>query len=967
MSSDRRDLISDLYHRALARAPEERAAFLVEACNRDEALREEVESLLAFEPASAGLLERPAVAVAAVATGAGSMIDRRVGPYTIVAPLGAGGMGEVYRARDSKLGRDVAIKILPSHFTADPERRSRFAREARLLATLNHPHIGAIYGLEETDGVTALVLELVEGQTLADRLDRGALPIPQALAIARQIAEALEAAHEKGIVHRDLKPANIVLHGALDGLSTDVRAKVLDFGLAKAMAVDLAAAGPTAPASGSFGGTADGRILGTPAYMSPEQARGLAVDKRTDIWAFGCVLFEMLSGRRAFDGDTMSDTFVGVLERDPDWDVLPRDTPPSIRTLLARSLRKDPRKRLHDIADALLEMDDAAKPVMSDGQASGKARGAPGRNRQRLTWTAAGIMAGVLLTAGLFAVLSRRADPDAGLASELALTPPPGTRFSGTYLPFAIAPDGRHVAIVTVTGGEEFRLWIRPLGSSTAWPLPGTDGVQYPFWSPDSKQVAFFAADKLKRVAINGSAPVDVATGVVVGTDNGGGAWNRDGFIVFRSREGHLQKVPETGAETPTPVTTLQAGEDSHRWPWFLPDGQHFLFVANGKSAPQLRIGSLTSGETAPVGSIRTGALYAAGHLLFVDNTLMAQPFDPRARRLTGEPISLNVRVTGQIRHNVSVSETNVLMYQESRRSEQRLVWVDRSGNRVGTVGESSVYNNFSLSPDDRQVAVSWLRPGVTGNSHSDIGVMDLDRGGNLRRVTDDNAPEFDTAWLRPHGNDLIFNSFRTGGTSSLFRRPSDASGTDTLVVQGEPGRSSYITPDSSPDGKFLIFVEVADDVGELFVQALTENAKPSVFFSSPFAERNPAFSPNGRFVTYSSNATGRSEIYVRRFPDAGGEQMISHGGGSSPRWRSDTEIVFLSPDADMMSARVFPGATFRSETPRRLFQTGLALYRQNRPYDVSRDGRRFLLRIPIEASNRPMTVLTNWTARLPK
>jgi eukaryotic-like serine/threonine-protein kinase len=963
MLSDRRDLISDLYHRALARPPEERAAFLVEACNQDEALREEVESLLAFEPASAGLLERPAVVVAAVATGAGSMIHRQVGPYTIVASLGAGGMGEVYRASDSKLGRDVAIKILPSHFTADPEHRSRFAREARVLATLNHPHIGAIYGLEETDGVTALVLELVEGQTLADRLDRGALPIPQALAIARQIAEALEAAHEKGIVHRDLKPANIALH-APDGLSADVRAKVLDFGLAKAMAIDRAADSPTPPASGSFRGTADGRILGTPAYMSPEQARGLAVDKRTDIWAFGCVLFEMLTGRRAFDGDTMSDTFVSVLERDPDWDVLPRDTPPSIRTLLTRSLRKDPRKRLHDIADALIEMDDAAKADLTIGPAD--AGDGSRRTPKRLTWTAAGILAGVLLTAGLFAVLSRRADPDTGLASELALTPPPGTRFSGTYLPFAIAPDGRHVAIVTVAGGEEFRLWIRPLGSSTAWPLPGTDGVQYPFWSPDSKQVGFFAANKLKRVAINGGAPVDVATGVVVGTANGGGAWNRDGFIVFRSREGHLQKVSYLGG-TPTPVTALQQGEDSHRWPWFLPDGQHFLFLAMGKSAPQLRLGSLTSGETAPVGTIGTAALYAAGHLLFVDNTLMAQPFDPRARRLTGEPISLNVRVAGQIRHNVSVSETNVLMYQESSRPEGRLVWVDRSGNRVGTVGESSVYNNFSLSPDDRHVAVSWVPPGVTGNSYSDIGVMDLDRGGNLRRLTEDNATEFDTAWVRPHGNDLIFSSFRTGRTSSLFRRPSDASGTDTLVVQGVPGRSDYITPDSSPDGKLLIFVDAADEGGELFVQALTENAKPSVFFSSPFDNRNPAFSPNGRFVTYSSNATGRSEIYVRRFPDAGGEQMISHGGGSSPRWRSDTEIVFLSLDADMMSARVFPGATFRFETPRRLFPTGIALYRQNRPYDVSRDGRRFLLKIPIEASSRPMTVLTNWTARLPK
>ncbi len=301
-----------------------------------------MESLLAFESPSARFLERPAAGVAADAASVTSMIDRQIGSYTIVAPLGAGGMGEVYRARDSKLGRDVAIKILPSHFTADPERRARFAREARTLATLNHPHIGAIYGLEESDGMTALVLELVEGQTLADRLERGAVPIPQALAIARQIADALDAAHEKGIVHRDLKPANIVLQGSLDGLSTDVRAKVLDFGLAKPMALDGAAA-PTQGPSDSFGGTADGRILGTPAYMSPEQARGLTVDKRTDIWAFGCVLFEMLAGRRTFEGATITDTLARILDREPDWNALPADTPAPIRTLLERCLRKDRR------------------------------------------------------------------------------------------------------------------------------------------------------------------------------------------------------------------------------------------------------------------------------------------------------------------------------------------------------------------------------------------------------------------------------------------------------------------------------------------------------------------------------------------------------------------------------------------------------------------------------------------------
>src|SRR6188768_230005 len=400
MPRERPDLISDFYHGALALPPEERSAFLIKACNGDEGLRQEVESLLECEPASARFLETPAVMGASIGR---SMVNTQIGSYTILAPLGAGGMGEVYRARDRKLGRDVAIKILPAHLTADPERRARFAREARLLATLNHPHIGAIYGLEEADGITALVLELVEGPTLADRLERGPLPIVEALAIAHQIAEALEAAHEKGIVHRDLKPVNIVLQTAANAAgvpSRDVQAKVLDFGLAKPTALDVAA-GPTRGPSGSFDGTAAGRILGTPAYMSPEQARGQAVDKRTDIWAFGCVLYEMLGGRCAFDGETISDVVVSVLEREPAWEVLPRETPDVIRTLLRRCLRKDPLKRLHDIADAILDIDDAT--TMPSATAGADATGSSGRVRSGLStlpWLATLALAAALAWVG---------------------------------------------------------------------------------------------------------------------------------------------------------------------------------------------------------------------------------------------------------------------------------------------------------------------------------------------------------------------------------------------------------------------------------------------------------------------------------------------------------------------------------------------------------------------------------------
>ena len=458
MSPDRHDRVSELFHAASAHPPEKRDAFLTEACGQDAALRADVESLLSYDGAAGPFLEKPAAELPAPS----DMLNRQLGPYIIIAPLGAGGMAEVYRARDSKLRRDVAIKILPSHFTADPERRARFAREARLLATINHPHIGAIYGLEETDGVTALVLELVEGPTLADRLMRGALPIPEALAIAHQLAEALDAAHDKGIVHRDLKPANIVLQSVANASgvpSGATRTKILDFGLAKTMAFG-AEGDVTQRASGSLNGTAEGRILGTPAYMSPEQARGQAVDKRTDIWAFGCVLFEMLAGRRAFPGDTMSDTLVSILEREPDWTGLPAATPEAVRTLVDRCLRKDPGNRLHDIADARIELDDGARPIASTRPADTVAPGVRGSNRQ-IIWIGATFLAGVVLTAGTFALLPQRSVSSTSDSIESAVPPPSGTRFEGVRsLAYALAPDGSHIAIVAVRGNAPPTLWI---------------------------------------------------------------------------------------------------------------------------------------------------------------------------------------------------------------------------------------------------------------------------------------------------------------------------------------------------------------------------------------------------------------------------------------------------------------------------------------------------------------------------
>jgi WD40 repeat protein len=873
------------------------------------------------------------------------MVGRQLGPYTILAPLGAGGMGEVYRARDPKLGRDVAIKILPSHFTTDPERRARFAREARTLATLNHPHIGAIYGLEQSDGVDALVLELVEGQTLADRLARGPLKRADAIVIARQIAEALDTAHEKGIVHRDLKPANIVLQGTRD----DVRVKVLDFGLAKFVRRDEERA---ADATATMPSTEDGRILGTPAYMSPEQARGEAVDKRADIWAFGCVLFEMLSGRQAFDGKTITDTLAHVLEREPDWSLLPTETPEAIRILLQRSLRKDPHKRLHDVADARIELDDDRELAPAPSR----------RGSQPFLWITTGLLIGAALAAGGFGLW--RSHPAAALAEslELELGPPPGSRF--VDIPsFAIAPDGTRVVMVA-TAGNSSMLWVRRMGSAAEYDqVRGTEGAVNPFWSPDSRRIGFFADGKLKTVGLGGEAPFAVCDAVSRYWANGGGAWNDADVILFRSADGALLRVAANGG-TPTPVTTLTAGERAHSWPSFLPDGQHFLFVATGDRPHQLHIGSLTS-ESKPIGAIRSNAVYAAGHLIFVQGRLMAQRFDVRRHELEGEPFPLLDRpslwsptaavLLGSF-GGFSVSGTGLVAMPQLWLKEVQLTWLDRTGKPMGSVGARGSYFNIGLSPDDRRVAASSRG----ADRNIDIVVFDMARGGDNIRVTSHQFGEHDPTWS-PDGNTLAFTSNKLGAIR-LFRQPSDGGGSDEVAA--DVGRNGVFAPDWSPDGKSIIF---HTETTGLWVQPLGVNEKPWVFASTGFNESNPAFSPDGRWVAYSSTRTGSSEIYVRPFPAKDPEHKVSRTGGQLPRWRRN-EIFFVDPGGVLMAARFDGSQSPPAMIPLPLFPTGLTSELHNHPYDVSHDGKRILIPLPVDPFERSsITIITNWTARQPR
>ena len=965
MAPGSRDRITDLHDRALACAPEERRAFLENACHGDHALQEEVESLLRYESDAARFLETPAAVAAgdlARMAERSQMVGRQVGPYTIVAPLGAGGMAEVYRAHDSKLGRDVAIKILPSHFTADSERRSRFAREARLLATLNHPHIGAIYGLEDIDGAAALILELVEGPTLADRLARGPLPIAEALAIARQLADALDAAHENGIVHRDLKPANIVLRGATKapGLpSSDPHAKVLDFGLAKTIAVWLDNGLIQRP-SDSGDGTADGRILGTPAYMSPEQVRGQAVDKRTDIWAFGCVLYEMLSGRPTFGGDTMSDTFVSILEREPDWAALPvPQTPPHIRTLLERCLRKDPRKRLHDIADALIEIDDTNKAAASTASAFDVAPQGPARGRARLGWIVAAALA---LALGGTMLLNRPGPPRAAPALvEFPILPPEGSKFTKQQVEFAVSPDGRHVAFIANSRSGS-SLWVRSLAAVDPRLLRGTEGARNPFWSPDSQSIGFFAGNQLKSVLASGEAAVvpypgsesfDPVMDAIGGAPSG--TWSSQDIVVFGpSNDGSLRQFNMKRGGLPTPATTRGTAV-VHRRPKFLPDGQRFLYLS-GQS--ELRVGSLTTADTIVIGTFESPAVYSAGHLLFTrGGNLMAQPFNEETLRLEGNPAPLRVQVSVGLRGFpvFSASPNGPLVFLPPPATEPQLTWLDRDGRRVGLVGDTGVVGgNLDLSPDGQQVAFSTN--GAIG--HSDIWLMEVATG-KATPLTDNAAGNADAAWS-PNGKQIVFNSSRLGGLS-LFLRASDGSGVDVPLVMYEKSVAKNFTVASWSRADVLIFNAYDPSADfDLWTLSMSGHRTPKVFLSSKHSELNGTFSPDGRWVAYQSNASGRYEVVVRPYPNKDPAQTVSHEGGRSPRWRGDgKELFFVSPDGTLMAA-VFDAATGRSRgVPQPLFATQIR-FGDNRPYAVDKFGQRFLLKV---APDPRLVAVMDWRA----
>ncbi len=966
MTDERWPRVKALFQAAVERPTEERDAFLAAATGDDAALRRAVDSLLTSDTSDVSFLDRLPVARDSVladplAALAASMdhaqpqafltAGLRVGPYEIIAPLGAGAMGEVYRARDTNLNRDIALKVLPEVFALDPGRLARFTREAQLLATLNHPNVGAIYGLEESNDAQALVLELIDGPTLADRI--GLIPVEEALTIARQIAEALEAAHEKGIIHRDLKPANIKI--ARNGL-----VKVLDFGLAK---VWDGAPQPDLSASPRLTATDLGErtVLGTPAYMSPEQARGQSLDKRTDIWSFGCVLYEMLTGRAAFAGDTISDTLAAILEHEPDQAILPSDTPVPIRRLLRRCLEKDRKRRLDSASDARLEIEDAiAFPAVE--------RLAPvATPSRRVTPAALAALAGFTVVAALVAWILLRPSPTVPVRpARFAIASAPGLplNVSGLARDLALSLDGRH--LVYRAGGSNTAgspLMVRAIDRLDAQPVADVGNALAPFFSPDSRWIGFFETTDLKKVSIAGGPAITLCqfSGIPLGA-----SWGDDNTITFATnapRSG-LWRVSADGGE-PTIVTTADTAQNeaTHSFPSVLPLGRGILFTIETTSQADRSVAvlDLKTGQRKTLIRGGSDAQYVeTGHLIFAAaGALRAVRFDPVRLEVLGDPVTVVDRVmikpTGAA--NYAVSREGTLAYIGAGLSEmtapRALIWVDRKGHEEPTGAPMRAYGTPRISPDGTRVAAEIY------DETADIWIWDFARE-TLRRLTFHSPGGAGmgagmSVWT-PDSRQIIFEARRTG-IPSVYKQAADGSGTvERLSTSAIPQWSTSI----SPDGTWLSGFELGT-VANVFFLPLTRavvrpgsNPAPGVSQSpvEPLAETRfkgsmADFSPNGRYLAYQSEESGRSEIYVRPFPRVdNGRWQVSTAGGTRPVWaRSGRELFYLDASNTLTAVQVgTSGPTISIGIPAKLFDTKYAEPNPSRHYDVSADGQRFLM-----------------------
>ena len=890
------------------------------------------------------------------------MIDAgtRLGPYEVLSPLGAGGMGEVYKARDTRLERTVAIKVLPPHLSSSEEVRQRFEREAKTISSLSHPHICALYDVGNQDGVEYLVMEYLEGETLADRLLKGPLPTEQTLRFGIEIADALDKAHRQGVVHRDLKPGNVML--------TKSGVKLLDFGLAKVLLPGGRGGGgeglTSFPTMASSPLTQEGTILGTFQYMAPEQLEGREADVRTDIFAFGAVLYEMATGRKAFSGASQASLISAIMKEEPaPIAALQPMTPPALDRVVRTCLAKDAEDRFQTAHDAKLQLQWIAEV--------GSAAGVPApviarrKNRERLAWTSFAIaaLAAITFAAGY---VRRAPRPAPGVRATL---PFPEKTFLGEL---ALSPDGTRLVFTASRPGGQPALWIRTLHESSARPVVGAENAFFPFWSPDGRFVGFFADGKLKRMDPSGGAILticDAERGV-------GGTWNRDGTIVFAPAPTSILYRVAAGGGKPVPVTKLDAArhETAHRYPQFLPDGRHFLYMAVNLGGPgndpanAIRVGSLDGRLDKAVVRTLSNASYSSGYLLYVrEGTLLAHRFDLSRLETEGDPMPVvqRVNLAGWQSFSVfSASESGVLVTAPLFAPASRLVWLDRGGKESGSVGEAAAFGYVRLSPDGRKLVADIYDP---VHDTSDIWVYDASSGIGAKFVSGTQAHEGSAVWS-PDGARIVFSSDRKAKNvrSDLWIKPLDG-GKEELFAEAPDNRNPE---DWSPDGRFLSCVVIPAQGkrnNQLWTLDTTAGNRASPFAAEALSQGNSRFSPDGRWIAYVSDQSGTLEVYVRPFPSGPGTWQISTAGGSFPGWRRDgKELYYLSLDFKLMAVPVSADAKFHAGPPVALFPV--------RPsgagtvYDVTSDGQRFLVNsLASELGSPPLDLLIHWTALLPK
>jgi len=870
----------------------------------------------------------------------------KLGPYEIVAPIGAGGMGEVYKARDTRLERTVAIKVLPGNLSSSPEVRQRFEREAKTISQLSHPHICALYDVGRDGDTDYLVMEYLEGETLSERLSKGALSLEQTLRYGIEIAEALDTAHRQGIVHRDLKPGNVML--------TKSGVKLLDFGLAKAFAPVTQASSLTAlpTAMGSPNLTQEGTILGTFQYMAPEQLEGKEADPRTDIFAFGAVLYEMATGQKPFGGKSQASLIAAILEREPPAiSTVQPMTPPALDRVVKTCLAKDPEDRWQSAGDLKREL-----RWIGEGSSQAAAALVPSvsrRVRRDRVWMAAAVFSfAALVAALLFWRADSRRPRRESRPVRFEMAPPE----KGFFEDFpAVSPDGRFVACV-VTSGES-RLWVRSLDSVSGRELPGTENGSNPFWSPDGRSLGFFSDGKLKRVELSGGAPQTLCEARL----SRGGTWGRDGVILFAPDGGaSLHRVPASGGE-PIAVFKLEAARMvNYKWPRFLPDGRRFLFLLEGSSREAgVHVGSLDSTKTTRLLETGVAAAYVPpGLLLFVrGETLLAQPFDAKEGTLSGEAMPVAEGIGTDEFLNVgyfSASENGVLTFRTGSGLDNQLAWFDRQGKRLGTVGPPGRYDHPELSPDGKRIVLDRAE-----TSGRDLWVVELSRG-TATRLTFHPSNDWTPAWS-PDGSRVAFVSFRDG-PPNLYQKNANGVGEEEPLLKGSL-RKHHLA--ASADGRFFAFEATsAETKSDVWVMPLFGDRKPFPFVQTPFAETHPRFSPDGRAIAYSSEESGRREVYVQSFPSGGGKWQISTNGGSDPRWRGDGREIFYAFQGKIMAVPLSGGASFEAGVPVALFDAT----RRSHGYAPDASGQRFFILAPVgETAPSPLTVVLDWTAGLKK